>query len=86
MNHLHFEFEAGPTHTVEVTLEQQANVRLLDEQNYEKYIDGKDYQYYGGHATVTPFKLRPPCEGRWHIAVDLGDRRGTVTAGIRVRS
>lgn len=52
MNYLHYEFNIGPTNAVEVTLDKQANVRLLDDINYNKYRRGEQHTYYGGLARV----------------------------------
>mgnify|MGYP001042651482 CR=1 FL=1 len=84
MNYLHQEFDAGPDDLIEVALDGQANVMLLDRENFERYRRHEPFQYYGGHATVTPTRLVPPRRGRWHLAVDLGGRAGTVRAGVRL--
>ena len=85
MDHLHFEFEAGPQETVEITLDSQASVRLLDQENYENYCAGKSYHFLGGRAAVSPFRLRPPKNGTWHVAVDLDGAPVKVAAGIQLR-
>jgi hypothetical protein len=84
MNYLHQEFEAGPDDLIEVALDGQANVMLLDPENFERYRRREPFQYYGGLATVTPTRLVPPSRGRWHLAVDLGGRAGSVRAGVRL--
>ena len=78
MEHLHYEFEAGPPQTVEVTLDKQANVRMLDDENYDNYRAGRSYSYVGGRATASPYRLRPPHPGHWHLVVDLGGASGEV--------
>ncbi len=40
MNYLHYELELTPGDVVEVTLDKQANVRLLDEMNFSNYKRG----------------------------------------------
>ncbi len=84
MNFLHQEFEAGPDDLIEVTLDGQANVMLLDSPNFESYRNGLSFKYYGGLAKVSPMRLAPPHEGRWHLAVDLGGHGGTIRASMRV--
>ena len=84
MNYLHYDFNIGPDHTVEVTLDKQANARLVDDSNYEHYRRGEAHTYYGGLAKVSPVHLRPPHYGHWHLVVDLGGYAGTVRASVRV--
>ena len=69
---------------VEVTLDQQANVKLLDDINYRYYQRGERHTYYGGLAKKSPVHLRPPHSGHWHLAIDFGGYSGTVAASVRV--
>ena len=46
MNFIKYEFEAGPADIIEVTLDKQANVRLLDWANFQKYQNGQPHTYY----------------------------------------
>ena len=84
MNFLHYEVDLGPNDGVEVTLDQQANVRLLDASNFFAYQRGDAHTYYGGLAKVSPVHLRPPHSGHWHVVIDLGGYSGTVRASVRV--
>jgi hypothetical protein len=84
MNYLHYEFDLSPDDVVEVTLDKQANVRLLDTANFSLYRSGKQHHYYGGLAKESPVKLSPPHAGHWHVVIDLGGFAGTVRAGARV--
>jgi len=80
MNYLVYEFDAGPQDTIQVKLDKQANVRLLDSSNFQKYRNGQHHTYYGGHAKKSPVKLKPPRAGHWYVVVDLGGYSGTVRA------
>lgn len=84
MNYLHYEFDIGPNNIVRVTLDKQANARLLDNTNYQKYRMGQQYNYYGGFAKVSPADLRAPYQGHWHVVIDLGGYAGTVRASVSV--
>jgi hypothetical protein len=84
MNYLHNEFDAGPDETIEVTLDSGANVQLMDTPNFENYRDGRPYRYYGGYVTRSPYTIRPPRSGHWHLVVDLGGYAGRVHASARV--
>lgn len=83
MNYLHWDFDLKQGDAVEVTLDKQANVRLLDETNYGKYRRGEKHRYHGGLAKRSPVRLTVPRSGRWHVAVDLGGYGGKVKASVR---
>ena len=83
MNFLHYDLNLTGNQSVEVTLDKQANVRLLDDTNYNKYRRGEKHRYYGGLAEKSPVHLKPPHSGRWHLVVDLGGYAGTVRASVR---
>jgi hypothetical protein len=84
MNFLHYEFQLDSNDVVEVTLDKQANVRLLDDINFSHYKIGERHTYQGGLAKVSPTRIRPPYAGHWHIVIDLGGYAGTVSASVRV--
>lgn len=84
MNYLHNDFHLGVDDVVEVTLDRQANVRLLDDPNYERYLRGEQHTYTGGLAKVSPVHLAPPQPGHWHVVIDLGGYSGSVRASVTV--
>ena len=84
MNYLKYELDAGPENTIQVTLDKQANVRLLDASNFQKYTRGQQHIYYGGLATKSPVNLKVPSAGHWYVVIDLGGYSGTVHASVRV--
>ena len=84
MKFIHYEFDLGASDAVEVQLDKQANVRMLDGSNFQRYRSGQKHTFYGGRATASPVVLRPPHSGRWHVVVDMGGYAGTVNASARV--
>ena len=84
MNFLKYEVDAGPNNTIRVILDKQANVRLLDSMNFQKYRSGQEHKYYGGLAQVSPVNLKPPYNGHWYVVIDLGGYGGTVRASVQV--
>ena len=84
MNYLNYEFSLTSNDVVEVTLDRQANVRLLDDTNFSLYRQGKKHRYYGGLAKESPVQIPAPHTGHWHLVVDLGGYGGTVQASARV--
>lgn len=71
---------------VEVTLSgSAANVRLMDSSNLTKYRAGKDHTCYGGLVKRSPFHIKIPRSGHWHVAVDLlGLRGGRARSSVRI--
>jgi hypothetical protein len=84
MNYLHYEFDLGPNDIVRISLDKQANVRLLDESNYQNYRAGKQHRFNGGLAKRSPIDLKAPHQGHWHLVIDLGGFSGTIHASTQV--
>ncbi|MET0792184.1 MAG: DUF1883 domain-containing protein [Polyangiaceae bacterium] len=84
MSYVHYELTAGPTDTVQVTVDKQANVLLLDEGNYQSYRNRRGFRYHGGRALRSPVNLRPPHSGKWHVVIDLGGASGQIRSACRV--
>jgi hypothetical protein len=84
VNFLHSEVDAGSGEVVQVSLNKQANVKVMDGHNFRRYRSGQSHNYYGGLAEVSPFYVRPPYRARWHVTVDLGGYGGSVRASVSV--
>ena len=84
MNCLLWEFEAAFGNAVEVKLAHQANVRLLDRYNFDRFKRGLAHRFSGGGATISPVRIQVPQAGHWFLVVDLGGRAGQVEASVRV--
>lgn len=70
---------------VEINLQgSAANVRLMDNSNFQNYRNGKRHTYYGGLAKKSPVRLQIPTSGNWHVTVDLQGLRGNVKSSIRI--
>lgn len=86
VKYLHFPITASAGDMVVVSLDSQANVRLLDPINYLRYRRGEQHESYGGLACASLFRLRIPRTGEWHIAIDLGGYAGGTRAGVQLIS
>lgn len=86
MEYIYSEIQAREGAIVEVALDQQANVRLLDPANYQRFKSGQRHQYYGGRALRTPLRLPVPSSGTWYVVIDLGGHGGTIRHNIRLIS
>jgi hypothetical protein len=70
---------------VEVTLQgSAANVRLMDNSNFNSYKAGRQHRYQGGLAKSSPVRLQVPSSGTWHVTVDMQGLRGTVRSAVKV--
>jgi hypothetical protein len=83
MNFLQYDLHLNTGDVVEITLDKQANVRLLDDSNFSNYKRGAQHRYYGGLVTTSPFRLPAPQAGQWHLVIDLGGYAGNVRASVR---
>ena len=83
MHFIKYEFDAGPSDVIQVTIDNRANVRLLDPLNFEKYEKGKQHDYYGGYSKFSPIEFRPPTQGHWYVVIDLGGYPGRVRASAQ---
>ncbi len=84
MKFLHYEVDTDEGDVIEVTLDRQANVRVLDGSNFTSFRAGRRHSYVSGLAKRSPMRLAAPHSGRWHVVVDLGGFAGRVRAGVRV--
>ena len=62
----------------------QANVKLIDDINFNYYKTGMKYHYVGGLAQKTIVTLTVPNSGHWHAVVDMNGVGGKVRASISV--
>ncbi len=84
MKFLHYEVDVDDRDVIEVTLDRQANVRLLDGANFSSFRAGRRHSYVGGLAKRSPVRLVVPGRGHYHVVVDLGGYAATVRAGLRI--
>lgn len=84
MNFLHYQVSLSSNSAVRVTLDKQANVRLLDNNNFQKYRNGQEHRYFGGRAERSPMVISAPHAGNWHVVIDLGGYGGSVRASVSV--
>jgi len=83
MNFLHYDLQLQSGDVVEVTLDKQANVQLMDDTNFSNYKRGQRFQYYGGLAKQSPFRITAPRSGHWNVVIDLGGYPGSVRASVK---
>jgi len=84
MKYLHYSFNARQNNVIQVKLSSRANVLLLDNSNYRNYQNNRKYSYYGGLVTKSPYNIRPPKSGHWHLVIDSGGYEGEITASVNI--
>lgn len=86
MQHLNFDLKQQKKGAVAVvTLDKQANVRLMTASNYRALKAGRRFSFHGGRATKSPVRLSIPNSGHWFVVVDLGGLAGRVRASVAVQ-
>ncbi len=84
---LGYQIPIGETILVEVTLNYSANVYLMEDDDYNKYVDCDNFSYYGGRATQSPYRIKIPHTGSWHLVIDNGDNDMTgIIASVHTRT
>lgn len=84
---LGFQIPIGETIIVEVTLNYSANVYLMEDDEYDKYKECENFNYYGGRATQSPYRVKIPSTGHWHLVIDNGDDDMTgIITSVRTRT
>ncbi|MDJ0843572.1 DUF1883 domain-containing protein [Crocosphaera sp.] len=86
MNFTHYKLgQCERGERVQVTLSgNAANVRLMDNSNFQNYKNGRKHRYVGGLAKKSPINLEIPSSGTWHVAVDLQGLGGNVKSSIKM--
>lgn len=86
MNFTHYKFDRLQSgDVIEVTLQgSAANVRLMNNSNFQSYRNGRKHQYYGGLVKRSPYRLTVPSSGQWHVTVDMAGLRGQVRSSVHV--
>lgn len=68
-----------------VSLDKQANVRLMTMSQYRSFKAGRSVRVMGGLAKESPARLAIPSSGHWVVVVDLGGLPGRVRAGVQMQ-
>jgi len=84
LEYIYNEIQAREGTIVEVTLDRQANVRLLDPTNYSRFKSGQKCRGYGGQVLRSPLRLQVPSSGTWYVVIDLGGSGGTIRHSVQI--
>ncbi len=82
-----FQMPMGSSIVAEVTLNKPAYAYLVNAQNYQNYLEGKDFSHNGGYTTDIPFRIRITSSNHWYVIVDNGDGDiGDITASAKAKT
>ena len=86
MQHLHKTLNLETSDVVQVEVSSLAHVYLMDEPNYVLYRSEEDFEYYGETVRRSPYRIRPPNAGIWHLVIEQADPSAPLSAGIQIIS
>lgn len=87
VNYYYYEMDAGPLNVIQITLKVQANVFLVDKDNFQRYKDGQAFTYaFGIWALRDPIHIVPPKEQHWYVVIDAKGNKFTPNAVVRLFS
>lgn len=69
---------------ISVTLDKQANVKIMNSTNFQNYKKGKSYRFHSGLAKVSSLIIKPPRKGHRYVVINLGGYSGRVKASVKI--
>ena len=84
MQFLHYELSAGKDKIIQVTIDHQADIKVMDPFNFSKYKLGKTPDFQGGTYPASTIEFRVHRKDIWHVVIDLGGKRGEVKASVKL--
>jgi len=86
MNFTHYDIGWQSKGTViEITLKgSAANVRLMNNSNFQSYKSGRSHRYQGGLVKRSPVRLAVPSSGHWYVTVDMAGLSGNARSSVRI--
>jgi hypothetical protein len=84
MVHLHKALNVNEKDIIAVKLSGDAFVMLMDDGNYNLYLNDRECEYYGREVKRSPYRLRAPFPGRWHLVIQQSDPAQPLDVSIRI--
>lgn len=69
---------------VKVTLSRPANVKLMNDSNFNNYKNGRRHRYFYGQVINNAVIIPVDSTGMWNITIDLGLAGGTIRHSIEI--
>ena len=84
MEFIHYQVRVFPHNKITVTVDKQANIKLLNNIMYERYRSGKNVKASLEFLDSGSTSFKVPYKGEWHIIVEHGNYQGEITARVDV--
>lgn len=84
MEYIHYQIRVFPHNKVIVTLDKQANIKLLNNIMYERYKSGKNVKASLEFIDSGGVSFKVPYKGEWHVIIEHGIYHGEITARVDV--
>ena len=68
---------------IEITLSAIANVRLMNDSNFERFTETLKHQFLGGVAKKSPIRLTIPESGHWHVIIDMEGHKSLAESSVK---
>ena len=82
--HLHKYIALNERDIVKLHFNVPAYVYLMDDTNYGFYLARKQYEYYGDLVKKTPFMVRAPEAGKWHLVIERQNPAETLSVAVQI--
>ena len=86
VKHLHKVLNLTTEDELRIGLTAVAHVYLLDDENYQLYLDEQEFEYYGETAHRSPCRLKAPWAGVWHLAIEPADPADSLNVAVEIVS
>ncbi len=84
--HLHKTLNLTTEDEIRIGLTAAAHVYLLDEENYGLYLDEQEFEYYGETVHRSPYRIKAPRAGVWHLVVEQADPEDSLNVAVEIVS
>ena len=74
----------GEGKTVEVSISDSANIRIMDAENFQKFKKNQIHEFIGGYVKFTPYTMKLPRAAHWLVVVDIGEHEHKIEAKASV--
>jgi len=84
MEYIHYQIRVFPHNNIVVTVDKQANIKLLNTIMYERYKSGKHVKASLEFLDSSGTSFKVPYKGEWHVIVEHGNYHGKITARVDI--
>ena len=86
MRFLYRKYPAKRHETIEVELDQPANVKFMTAGEFKKYAGGRTHTYFRGQEDANTLRFTLPFDSIWHAVVEQPSGEAPIVANCRLRN